>query len=500
MKARDLTELAVRNLREALLRNSLTTLGVAVGVASLVAMLSLGIGLQTLASKRLLRSGLFDSVLVTSGRDNRGPGKNRPREESAPVAMKMLDDDARQSFEKLPNVSEVYPQIRFSSDIRFASRNTNTYALGIPESSRKGEAFDGMIGNFFSSPNADEVILQVDLAKDLVEKANTAKTAPSGSPDQTSKTSAGGKSSTATTPSDKSPTAAPPAKLPAVPGDLVGQTIVIRYAQRAAFASAADRDDALLESAMTGQLNGSLSVVPKEKSFLIVGVVESDPSASMGGFGGGRLYLPLKLAESLNVAQPADMQALIADEAKPAYTALTVRVQNPKDVAAVEAAIKKMGFNAFSLLDATKGLRLVFTVFDLFLGLFGSLALTVASLGIINTLVMAILERRREIGVLKALGATDGDVKSLFFAEAAAMGFFGGLCGVALGWFIGQALTWGTGLYLRQQDLPSVKISYVPWWLALSAIAFATFVSLLAGLYPASRAARLNPVDALRYE
>jgi putative ABC transport system permease protein len=212
------------------------------------------------------------------------------------------------------------------------------------------------------------------------------------------------------------------------------------------------------------------------------------------------LYLPLKLAESLNVAQPADMQALIADEAKPAYTALAVRMQNPKDVAAAEAAIKKMGFNAFSLLDATKGLRLVFTVFDLFLGLFGSLALTVASLGIINTLVMAILERRREIGVLKALGATDGDVKSLFFAEAGAMGFFGGLCGVALGWFIGQALTWGTGLYLRQQDLPSVKISYVPWWLALSAIAFATVVSLLAGLYPASRAAKLNPVDALRYE
>jgi putative ABC transport system permease protein len=497
VKARDLTELAVRNLREALLRNSLTTLGVAVGVASLVAMLSLGIGLQTLASKRLLRSGLFDSVLVTAGRDNRGPGRNRPRDESTPVTMKMLDDDARQSFEKLPHVSEVYPQIRFSSDIRFAGHNTNTFALGIPESSRKAEAFDGMTGKFFSSPTADEVILQIDLAKDLVEKANTPKTVPSVKAEQPNKTSPREKPSADPA---STPTPVPPGKLPAVPVDLVGQTVVIRYAQRAAFASAAERDDALLESAMTGQLNGSLSVVPKEKPFRIVGIVESDPSASMGGFGGGRLYLPLQLAESLNVAQPADMQALIADEAKPAYTALTVRVQNPKDVAAVEAAIKKMGFNAFSLLDATKGLRLVFTVFDLFLGLFGSLALTVASLGIVNTLVMAILERRREIGVLKALGATDGDVKRLFFAEAAAMGFFGGLCGVALGWFIGQALTWGTGIYLRQQDLPGVKISYVPWWLAVSAVAFATVVSLLAGLYPASRAARLNPVDALRYE
>jgi putative ABC transport system permease protein len=498
MKTRDLTELAIRNLREAILRNSLTTLGVAVGVASLVAMLSLGVGLQTLASKRLLRSGLFDSVLVSSGRDNRGPGGNRRRETPEFPKTAVLDDAALQSFEKLPNVSEVYPQIRFSTEIRYAGSNTTTNALGIPDSSRKGEAFEGMSGKFFTSPMAEEVILQVDLAKDVAEKAGGPKNTAAAKGDGANNPNAEQKQSS---PSVSSPLAVTPATAAAIPSELIGKTIVIRYAERASFASAAERDDALLESAMTGQLNGSLSVVPREKTLRIVGIIETDPSAGMGGFGGGRLYLPLKLAESLKVAQPADMQALLSDtETKPAYTALTVRVQNPKDVAVVEAAIKKMGFSAFSLLDATKGLRLVFTVFDLFLGLFGSLALTVASLGIINTLVMAILERRREIGVLKALGATDGDVKRLFFAEAAAMGFFGGLFGVALGWFIGQALTWGTGIYLRQQDLPGVKISYVPWWLALSAIAFATIVSLLAALYPASRAARLNPVDALRYE
>src|SRR4029077_2376258 len=111
VKSGDLAELALRNLREALLRNSLTTLGVAVGVASLVAMLSLGVGLQELASRRLANSGLFDTVLVTSRRNIRDFGRS-PAKSSAPVLpLRALDDDARHEMERLPNVVEVYPQI-----------------------------------------------------------------------------------------------------------------------------------------------------------------------------------------------------------------------------------------------------------------------------------------------------------------------------------------------------------------------------------------------------
>ena len=85
-----------------------------------------------------------------------------------------------------------------------------------------------------------------------------------------------------------------------------------------------------------------------------------------------------------------------------------------------------MGFTTFSILDASRGLRQFFGVLYAFLGIFGSLALIVASIGIVNTLVMAILERRREIGIMKAIGASDGDVKKLFFAEAGAMGILAG--------------------------------------------------------------------------
>src|SRR5205085_39484 len=137
---------------------------------------------------------------------------------------------------------------------------------------------------------------------------------------------------------------------------------------------------------------------------------------------------------------------------------------------------------------------------DVFLGIFGSLALAVASLGIVNTLVMAILERRREIGIMKALGASDNDVRSLFFAEAGAMGMLGGAFGVLLGWGIGRLINAGTNAWLLRQQIPSEDIWSVPLWLVLGAIGFSIFVSLFSGLYPAGRAARLDPVQALRYE
>jgi putative ABC transport system permease protein len=177
-----------------------------------------------------------------------------------------------------------------------------------------------------------------------------------------------------------------------------------------------------------------------------------------------------------------------------------VRVKNPTQVQVVEDAIKKMGFTTFSLLDASQSLRTFFKVLDLFLLIFGSLALAVASIGIVNTLVMAILERRREIGIMKAIGASDGDVKKLFFAEAGAMGILGGIAGVGLGWAIGRIINFATNIYLRRESLTPDTFWSVPWWLVVLAIGFSLLVSLVSGLYPAGRAAKLDPVQALRYE
>src|SRR2546426_6998936 len=197
MKLRDMTELAVRNLREAIFRNLLTTLGVAVGVASLVAMLSLGVGLQTLASQRLTRSGLFDAVFVTSQRNFRGPRPPAPADSAPKKESRSLDEDARKQLSKLSNVTEVYPQIRFVTEVRYAGKSETTSVLGLPDSSRSSVAFEGMTGAYFSSPAADETILQIEFARVLADQ----------------------------------------------PPSLVGKELTLRYAERSALPKNADDED-----------------------------------------------------------------------------------------------------------------------------------------------------------------------------------------------------------------------------------------------------------------
>lgn len=463
MKLPDLTELALRNLRESILRNSLTTIGISVGVASLVAMLSLGTGLQQLFTRRLAKSGLFDTIYVSSRREMRGMGRAEERNGPLPGESRVLDEAARSEIEHLANVSEAYPDIRFATELRFEDKPHLTMISALPQSARTNDAFENLQGHFFSSDTAPEVILQKSFAEELLGK-----TPPLGVPEPA-----------------VSELAAP----------LLDKELTMRYAQRSTTA------DLTAGGLGASDISGaSYSVVSREQQLKIVGIADLDPE-SMRGPTRARVFLPLKLAESLHVMQPTDLREISrAASNEPVYSSISVRVKNPSQIQGVEDAIKKMGFTTFSILDASRSLQQVFKVLYAFLGIFGSLALAVASIGIVNTLVMAILERRREIGIMKAIGASDGDVRKLFFAEAGAMGIIGGIFGVIFGWAIGQVINFGTNIYLKSQSIPPEHFWAVPWWLVAFAIGFAFVVSLISGLYPAGRAARLDPVQALRYE
>ncbi|MFB3917846.1 MAG: ABC transporter permease [Terriglobales bacterium] len=442
MKVYDVLELATRNLRESALRNCLTTLGIAVGVASLVAMLSLGIGLQELANRRLSRSGLFDTVVVTSRRDFHGFD---PKAGAAPSEWgRNIDDEARAEIAKLPHVIETFPAIRFMSEVRYADKPQPAAVAGLPLSARDDEAFDEMHGRFFSGPAAGEAILLEEFAKELNTK----------------------------------------------PAALIGHTMVLRYAERRPLSDPADNIDNL----------GGFTLVRRDYPLRIVGIIASAPYGGLRGMARSGVFIPIALAEKLRIMQPGDLRGMANTSGKPVYISLTVRTTGPNQVPTVEQLIRKMGFGTYSLMDATRNLRRFFAVLDLFLGIFGSLALAVAALGIVNTLVMAILERRHEIGIMKAIGASDGDIKRLFFAEAAAMGAVGGAGGVVLGWALGRAINFGANVYLQRQQLPPETLWSVPWWLVVAALLFSILVTLLSGVFPASRAAALDPVQALRYE
>jgi putative ABC transport system permease protein len=194
------------------------------------------------------------------------------------------------------------------------------------------------------------------------------------------------------------------------------------------------------------------------------------------------------------------------DRNRDGYAQAVVKAADVSKVIDLSEAITAMGYQAFTPMSFIQGISSFFVVLQVVFGGLGAIALLVAAIGIANTMAMAILERTREIGLMKAVGAANRDVLGVFLGEAAGIGFLGGLGGTLLGWAGGQALNVVALAYLAGQAAesggsppPSVAV-FTPVWLPIAALVFATLIGLLSGLYPALRAATLSPVDALKYE
>jgi putative ABC transport system permease protein len=249
------------------------------------------------------------------------------------------------------------------------------------------------------------------------------------------------------------------------------------------------------------QVFGGLSVQRVEKRYRVVGIIEREPGPAMGIAMFSSVMIPLRKAQEMGAADVSNPQALLLQLSnKRSYGSVTVKVRRPQDVEETEQAIKDMGFQAFSLNDALKGAKKAFILLDIALSLIGSIALTVASLGIVNTMVMSILERTREIGIMKAIGGSDGDIRKIFLVEASAIGLAGGILGIVLGWVAGRVINFGANLYIQSEGGTPANMFSLPWWLIFGGIAFSIAVSLIAGSYPASRAAKLDPIQALRHD
>jgi ABC-type antimicrobial peptide transport system permease subunit len=479
----DLLKLAFRNLREARLRATLTSMGVIVGVAVIVTMVSFGLGLQRNLLSRFKALDLFSEMSVYGktmsaainrsasarrGGGDRPPGPRIPDNE-APT--KILDDAAIAEIAKIPGVLYVEPAVFFFVEIRVNGKTFGEQVAGcnVPNLSTRFKEFE--TGQMISTAEADEAIVTFDFVH-----------------------SAGFSS----------------------PAEALGKSIEFLVPKEGKEEEGDDQPSFFGLPLAGEESSPPQSGVAVAKTFRIVGVLkEVKPN---GGPGPQRGFMP---TAEINIPIPAARQwslehtgeqnkvimalarqnGVIGEDQSPGYLSAVVRVTDPVALADVRTRLKQMGLGSFSIVDQLDQIRTVFLIINSVLGLLGGISLLVASFGIANTMIMSILERTREIGIMKAIGAEDREIKLIFFFEAAVIGVIGGVVGSLAAWLIDVvANRLAYRFILKPQGASFVDFFHLPPWLWMGAILFALGVSILAALYPAARAARIDPVRALRHD
>jgi len=489
----DILYLALRNLRQAKLRAALTTMGVIVGVAVIVTMVSFGLGLQRNMLDRFKALDLFNEIQVfgrglsnlaagldrNPKRDDSGERRNgRQRPDKSPT--RILDDAGVAEIAKIPGVAYVEPNVSFTAYVRSNGRVLSQYVGGanIPNAASRFQHFTA--GKMISSPTADEAVVTERFTRDFGF--------------------------------DK-------------PADAFGKTLEL-LAPPAEKQNDKKKDQSETDDDAPNFFGIPLEVEKYDESnstgleshtFRIAGVLNTEikEGAGQGGLRGlmpgAGIYVPLQTAHAWTVQHRGPMGEVamalarqggaLGEGQTEGYDSAVVRVTDPVALTEVRKRLTELGFGSFSIVDEIEQIRTIFLIIDSVLGLLGGISLLVASFGIANTMIMSILERTREIGIMKAIGAEDREIKLIFFVEAAVIGIFGGVIGTLVAWGIdATANRLAYRFILKPQGASFVDFFSLPLYLSLGAIAFALVVSILAALYPAARAARIDPVRALRHD
>lgn len=204
-------------------------------------------------------------------------------------------------------------------------------------------------------------------------------------------------------------------------------------------------------------------------------------------------------ADSQNPAMYVD-QKLTDREGVVNSSSMKIKVDDKTAVPTIRKQIENAGFATEYIGDTVDQITSVFSIFRIVLGSFGIIALVVAALGTFNTLTISLIERIREVSLLKMLGMKRMDVFRLFISESLTIGVFGGLSGALSGYGIGWFANWFISRLAQQSGSDAVVIFYTPWSFILGVSIGSVVVGLLTGLYPSYRAIKTNPLDALRYE
>jgi len=440
MRFVDLVLLIFQNLGRRKARVALTAVGVVIGTAAVVILVSLAIGLQRNAQQQLVGIGDLTLVSVSPNYGEFVPEASSSGSKGGiqPANQTLITDQALADFAALPGVKSVIPR--------------DWLQAGMMMKYDRLEGYSGIIGMGVS-----------DLAE-LGIKAQTGETTLS--------------------------------KGKVVIGALVARNFYdprLRPGQEPP--SPPDLQGATLKLVLSRWTQEGIEVrktIPVE----VVGVLEetrNEPDWSV--------YMTLDEVTAINEWAMGRR----INRNKEGYNFALVKVEDIDQVLSVADQISAMGFMASTPQSFVQGINSFYLVLQIIFGGVGAIALLVAAIGIANTMAMAILERTREIGLMKAVGATNRDVLSIFLGEAAGIGFIGGLGGILVGWSLGQiinamALAYLAGQAAQTGGLPPTVAVYTPFWLPLFTLAFSILVGLISGLYPALRAATLIPVMALKYE
>lgn len=511
MNFTDIVALAWRNLRQARLRTSLTVIGVVVGVAAIVTMVSFGLGLQdNLLKDALARIDLFTSITVIgpgadavltmqdregSNSDGASSEEETDSEASAtpepsPTPVRLLDDAAIAELQNINGVRYVLPNLNFSNYVRFEGRTRRASIGGAPQSVEYNPRFKNFLaGHHFTSEDAREVVATERFIS-WVRTKNRA--------DRSRRRRPRG-------PFQAAPTK-PEEERAREANEIIGKEIVLLTLRGQNAAPASVFGIPLIDLPSNGDDDSTpeLGNQYEERVYRIVGVLKAQDGFDINSFTDTDMFIPLEQARRFRKANRdpmSRMSELLAGDT--GYQNAEVRVADVSQIENIKEEIKKRGFRAWSFTNQVEEIRRVFLIVNSALALIGGISLLVASFGISNTMIMSIRERTREIGVMKAIGGSDGEIMRIFFVEASLIGLTGGVLGVIGGWSIDRvANTLANRWILRQagQTIRHIEFFSIPWYLSSGAILFALLISLIAAIYPAMRAARVDPIKALRYE
>ena len=483
MLLRDLLEISVGNLWRMKLRAMLTISGVLIAIAALVSMVSFGAGNQQNIQDQFNRFGLFSTVQVY------------PRGKSDSLRVP-LDESALKTLAAVPGVRLAYPYQSYKITAQVGDSVLSTTTQALPHAALQTSLFSELdAGRQIASDSAREAVVTKGFVEDL------------GIAD---------------------------------PDSVLGRVIVVSKkvaSLDSAFAHLISSDDWNIREALKAVSFDSL----RQQAYRSR-VVKTEIGKALQRFTSGFLNAQGEVAESLTIVGVVHLQAghhlriqpvivslttgrlfeqsgaggssvelataltqgtlfTGADTGSIArYSMVTLNIDETTGYELIKDSVEALGFTTFSYADEFKQIREIFFYVNLALGGIGLIALFTASLGIINALVMSIIERTREIGTLKAMGADERDIRLLFLVESAVIGLAGAVGGIVFGWLITRVASFVARQIMESKGIDPQELFSLPWWLIGIALSLGLVVSMVAGLYPAARAARIDPVQALRSE